>query len=146
MQVGVPVSFFASCGSPVITLGLNDRNARSIIAVGLETRAKTLRCTAVNDELDRRVLTYRQWTPKQQNYNNCTAIAPNVDREHHHWYRREDRTHPPQRGTGHWARLAHKELQFTESQCHYLPTLHWVGETGHKHTQKIPTSSGPHTG
>ena len=72
MQVGALVWFFVSCRLLAIALGLTDKNAHSMTTVGPEIGAKTLCCTAVNGELDESALTYKQWTPKQQNY---TAIA-----------------------------------------------------------------------
>ena len=52
----------------------------------------------------------------------------------------EDRAGPPQRDTGHWADEMLKELKLNKEKVHYIPTLHWVGETGRKNTQIIPTS------
>ena len=39
-----------------------------------------------------------------------------------------------------------KRIQLQRVNVHYIPTRHWVGETGRKNTQTIPTSRGTHTG
>ena len=37
------------------------------------------------------------------------------------------------------------ELQLDRENVHYIPTLHWVGETGCKNTQNNPQVQGAHT-
>ena len=54
----------------------------------------------------------------------------------------EDRAGPPQRDTVHWTDETLKELQLNREEVHYIPNLHWVGETGRKNTKTIPTSRG----
>ena len=52
---------------------------------------------------------------------------------------------PPQRDTGHWAYETPKELQLHRENVHYIPTLHWVGETRRKNTQNNPHVQGART-
>ena len=43
-------------------------------------------------------------------------------------------------------RLAFKEYNYKEDNVHYIPTLHWTGETRRKIHKESPCRGGMHTG